>query len=123
MPQLLVRFTAAPVDARVVLADPSASALPEWESGREPVTAQRDAMAVATRAAQEGDVEIEVWRGEAHFRVGTVVFDGPFVLGGSEASVGSAGDVRTVDLGAGEHRVRVFVDRPGRAAQVAFAVS
>jgi hypothetical protein len=67
---------------------------------------------------------IEVWRGAAEFRVATVVFDGAFVLEGAEASVGSAGGaLRAVELGRGKHRVRVFVDRPGSATQVAFAVT
>jgi hypothetical protein len=120
-PQLLVRFSVAPVDAQVALADPRVDSYPEWDSGREPVTAVPHAIAVATR---HDYVEIEVWRGPAEFRVATVVFDGPFVLSGPEAAVGSVGKVlRAIELGAGDHRVRVFVDKPGHAAQVAFAVS
>jgi hypothetical protein len=125
VPELLVRFSVEPAHAQVALADPRAAAYPEWDSGREPVTATEQVIVVATRPDVEGDVKIEVWTGPAEFRLGTVVFDGPFLLAGPEASVGCLGteSVRAVELGAGEHRVRIFVDEPGYATQVAFAVS
>jgi hypothetical protein len=94
-------------------------------SGREPITETDQVIVVATRPDFEGDVEIEVWAGPVEFRRATLVFAGPFVLSGSEAAVGClrTPSLRAVELGAGKHRVRMFIDEPGYATQVAFAVS
>jgi hypothetical protein len=110
--------------AQVELSD--AEGLPEdvpgWD-GDTPVAATPHYVTVATKPDIEGPVHIEVWRG-ARDCDGVLIYDDTLVLRGSCAQVGSsvAAELRQIDLGAGEHRVQVFVDEPGYAERVTFNV-
>lgn len=111
---LLAKTDVLPLYAQVWLEDPETHEIPQWPRETEgEVIASATCIAVATRDDVKGNIHIEVWRGQVEVddsEIGPVLFEGTITLSGPFAQVGNdiANHTVTVELGAGEHRVRIM---------------
>lgn len=123
----LIQMAVAPVNCQVAFVVPdSEEGPPEWSTGREQVVANSGAIYVATICDVDGEVAIEVWRGEElPHQHPKAIYDGTLQVRDAGALVGS---VTGNHLGLlpmlheGEHRVRVYVEPPGALADHVYFV-
>lgn len=102
MTELLAELTVAPRYGQVVIEAEGASDLPVPETGEEPAVATTQAILVATRGDFDGDVLIEVRRGEVtDGSLGVQVFAGELSFSTPSLVFGSSlgGQLATVDIG------------------------
>lgn len=115
MLELMAEREARPFYGQVVAQDAETADIPDWESGDEQAVASEHAVLVATRPEHEGDVHIQVLRGEGRPERGSRVFDGELSVVSGRVVVGSvlAGQTLEVKTGRGWLRVRENI-RPTR---------
>lgn len=124
MIELLGEREVRPLYGQVVAQDAGTADIPDWESGDEQAVASEHAVLVATRPDHEGNVHIQVLRGEGGPDLGSQVFDGELSVVSGRIVVGSvlAGQTLEVETGRpGYVAVKVFVqpaELPERVAVV-----
>ncbi len=122
--ELLAERDVRPLYGQVVAQDAETADIPDWESGDERAVASEHAVLIATRPDHEGDVHIQVLRGESGPDLGSQVFDGELSVVSGRIVVGSvlAGQTLEVETGGpGYVPVKVFVqpsELPERVAVV-----
>jgi hypothetical protein len=118
---LLDSIRVTPYYSQVMVEAEDASDLPEPHIGPKAALASTEAVMVSTRGDLDGDVLVEVHRGDPDSRLGAQVYDGelsftrPLLVAGSPHS----GELMTVDIGRiGWVPIKIYVDPPDRPSRV-----
>ncbi len=116
----MTHMKVAPWNGQVMLFVPDTEEEPpQWPTGRELVVANSGYIYVATIPDIEGEVEIEVWRGELPDKQQEPIYDGTLEVRDAGAFVGNyqSDHLGHLDLlREGAHRVRVYTDPPSPIA-------
>jgi hypothetical protein len=125
---VLGRFDVLPLYNQVHIRDPRSTDFPQWETGDEPVVADSQCIAVATRSDVAGPISVEVRSGDSaeDLEGWGLLFDGELLLTGDTVVVGNyvANEIYPVTVGQGWHRVRVWGSPAGeRPSELVAAIS
>ncbi len=124
MSELLASLSVRPLYGQVVVESEGATDLPVPETGAEHVVSSSESVLIATRGDHEGEVTIEVRRGDDD-GLGTPLFDSELSFATPRLVFGSSlgNQMESVDLGgSGWLPIRIFVDPPWAPSRVVVLV-
>jgi hypothetical protein len=124
--EMLSSLNVAPLYGQVVVQCQGATDLPVPETGQERVVATTQSLLIATRGDQDGDVLIEIHRGQDSNESGEQVFDGELSFSSPHLVFGSplAGELASTELHrAGWVPIRVYVEPAKLPSRVVVVVS
>lgn len=125
MSQVLGSIRVPPLYGQVVVEAEGASDLPVPETGEEKVVSTTESILVATRGDKDGDVSIEVRRGNTE-NLGHVIFDGELSFSTPRLVFGSslANQLGSIDVGrTGWIPIKIYVDSVDGPSRVVVVVT
>lgn len=125
MGEVVCELEVAPLSGQIVVGDPHAGEVPQWDTGEEAVVSNTQLVSVACQSDFDGPVRCVVWKyAGAPAWEGDVVFAGEILLTTPDLFVGSllSGAGATLQVGPGWHGVVVRAQPAGAASRIDIAV-